>query len=183
MFRLTPVILLLVPCLLVGCHGKGGIGKGPYGQRGPEYDRPFPLGAVTDSFWETQQTNAEAADFIFFDHEFEGNTAKLTPGAKKKLMSVALRMEHVPFPITIEESMHNSRPQLDILRRRTVIEQLGKLGVEDIEERVVIAPAFPPGITAIEGEQAYYSTLGGGFGGGSGGRGGYGGAGGSGGTR
>ena len=37
---------------------------------GPEVDRPFPLGQVTDSFWETQQTNAEAADFVFYDHEF-----------------------------------------------------------------------------------------------------------------
>jgi hypothetical protein len=165
MFRLTPVILLLVPCVLVGCQGKGGIGRGPYGQQGPAYDRPYPLGVVTDDFWETQQTNAEAADFIFFDHEFEGNTAKLTPGAKKKLMSVALRMDHVPFPITIEESQHNARPHLDLLRRRTVIEQLGKLGVEDIEKRVVIAPAFAEGIAAIEGEQAYYSTLGGGGGG------------------
>ena len=43
---------------------------------GPAYDRPFPLGQVTDAHWETQQTNAEASDFIFYDHEFVGNTAQ-----------------------------------------------------------------------------------------------------------
>ena len=60
-------------------------------RRGPGYDRPFPVGQVTDAFWETQQTNAEAADFIFYDHEFKGNTAELGPGAKRHLEQVALR--------------------------------------------------------------------------------------------
>ena len=40
----------------------------------PSFDRPFPLGQVTDSIWETQQTNAEASDFVFYDHEFTGDT-------------------------------------------------------------------------------------------------------------
>jgi hypothetical protein len=157
---------------------KDGRGRGRNGRNGPSFDRPFPLGEVTDAFWETQQTNAEAADFIFYDHEFEGNTARLAPAAKKHLMAVALRFEHVPFPIVIEESPHNRTPELDEARRRMIIEQLGRLGIDRAEERVVISNAFAEGITAIEGERAYYSTLGGTFGdgGGFGRRGGYGGS-------
>jgi len=157
-----PILVLAV--LATGCHSAPHI-------KGPGRDRPFPLGQTSDSFWETQQTNAEAADMIFYDHEFEGQTQNLAPGAKKKLMAVALRMEHVPFPVVVEESPHKSNPQLDAQRHQTVVEQLSRLGVRDAEKRVVIAPVFAEGFTAVEGEQAYYTVTsdlsfgnGGGFG-------------------
>lgn len=127
--------------------------------RSPAGDRPFPLGAVSDAHWETQQTNAEAAKFIFHDHEFVGETAELGPSAKKHLMSVALRIEHVPFPIVIEETQYNRNPELDQKRRKMVVEQLGRLGVENAEERVVVSPTFAEGFSGTEGEGAYYSTL------------------------
>jgi len=159
-------------CVLNKCGGGLG-GAGQLGGRrgagnGPGYDRPFPLGQVTDAFWETQQTNAEAADFIFYDHEFAGNTAELAPGGKDHLMQVALRLEHVPFPVVVERSPHNARPQLDHIRRVTIVEQLTRLGSDDVEDRVIIAPAFAEGFTAIEGEQAYRQTIGNSFGGGAG---------------
>ena len=166
--------LITACCLLAltatsGCFGKAGL-------NGPPVDRPFPVGQVTDAFWETQQTNAEAADFVFYDHEFVGQTAELAPGAKKKLMSVALRLEHVPFPITIEESLHNEKPALDEARRRMIVEQLARIGIPEAERRVIIASALAEGITAIEGEANYYRVIsgnlyegGGGYGGGFGG--------------
>jgi hypothetical protein len=176
--------LLLVPGLLAGCHhwsrrcdecGPGG-GHGRHANL-PPVDPPFPVGQVTDAFWETQQTNAEAADFIFYDHEFRGNTAELAPGAKKHLEQVALRLEHVPFPVVVEQSPHDKQPEVDQARRRTIIEQLARLGVTSVEERVVVANAFPEGLTAQEAEASYYGgVLTGGFGGGTGRRfGGYGG--------
>lgn len=155
MYRNFSILFLLLATASLGCHGN----TGHRGRLGPVHDRPLAVGAATDAFWATQQTNAEAADFIFFDHEFEGNTAMLTSGAKKKLMSVALRLEHVPFPIVIEESLHDRRPQLDVARLRTVVEQLARLGVEDAERRVIIAPAFAEGVSAVEGEAAYQRVL------------------------
>ena len=124
------------------------------------HDRPFPFGAVSDAFWETQQTNAEAADFTFFDHEFKGRTAELAPGAKSHLESVALRLEHVPFPVVIEQSAHNRRPALDAARRQAVVEHLVRMGIPDAEDRVVVAPAFAEGFSGVEGERAYYSIFG-----------------------
>jgi len=116
-----------------GHHGGGdacgnGRGNGRNNQVAP-YDRPFPLGAVNDTFWETQQTNAEAADFIFHDHEFRGETAQLAPAAKQHLEQVAMRWEHVPFPVLIEMSEYNAKPQLDRARRQAIIEQLSRLGI------------------------------------------------------
>jgi hypothetical protein len=150
---------------------------------GPPMDRPFPLGQVTDSFWETQETNAEAADFIFYEHEFRYDTqrhvetAELAPGAKRHLEQVALRLEHVPFPIVIEASEHEAHPDLSRARRQTIVEQLNRMGIVNADERVVVAPRFAEGRTAIEAERTYYNILFSGFQGGAGRRfGGYGGA-------
>jgi hypothetical protein len=126
---------------------------------GPAYDRPFPLGQVSDSFWETQQTNAEASDFVFYDHEFKGETSQLTAGGQKHLLQVALRLNHVPFPIAVEQSPPNRKPELDEQRRQTIVDELTRLGVKMADGRVVVAPALAKGITAMEGEAAYYRTL------------------------
>ena len=81
-----PVVLA---CLVaVGCHSQP---RAPKEQTlGPPYDRPFPLGQVTDAHWETQQTNAEAADFIFYDHEFEGRNSRMD-GLQAAILSTKLR--------------------------------------------------------------------------------------------
>jgi len=171
-YRFLPVVCCLG--LLAGCQSSC-----PKVAKGPGYDRPFPLGQVTDAHWETQQANAEAADFIFYDHEFEGATPRLTPAGKKHLMQVALRLDHVPFPVVVEESPDRRAPDVDAMRRKALLASLSELGVEGVEDRVVVAPAFPEGLTASEGEAAYYSSFGSdyGYGGGAGrafsGRGGY----------
>jgi hypothetical protein len=121
------------------------------------------VGQVTDSFWETQETNAEAAKFTFYQHEFVGETAHLNPAGKKKLLQVALRIPHVPFPIVVEQSENNRYPDKDEKRRRAIVEYLTRLGVPMSSNRVVVAPAFVPGLSAIEGEQAYRAHFFGGF--------------------
>ena len=165
-------ILAFAGCAADDCCGPnlgGRFGTARNAQTGPPHDRPFPLGQNNDAFWETQQTNAEAADFIFYDHEFTGETAILAPGAKRHLEEVALRLPHVPFPVVIEQSMFNAKQDLDQARRQTIVMQLARLGVVNAEERVVIANAFAEGFTALEGERNYYRGItGGGFGGGGG---------------
>ncbi|MBN1912722.1 MAG: hypothetical protein JW818_23570 [Pirellulales bacterium] len=155
--KLVPFLLLVLVCVVqVGCQTP----CVPHEQRlGPPYDRPFPLGQVTDSFWETQQSNAEASDFVFYDHEFEGKTAKLTPAGRSHLQQVAVRLAHVPYPIIVEQTPGNADPRLDGQRRQTVVDQLTALGLQAAEPRVVVAPMLAEGITAIEGESGYYSTL------------------------
>ena len=112
-----------------------------------------------------------------YDHEFAGNTAQLAPGAKRHLEQVALRLEHVPFPVVIEQSPHNARRQLDETRRQTIVEALARMGHPNVESRVVIADAFPEGYNATEAQDAYSSLIGDEFNGGAGRR--FGGRGGS----
>ncbi len=157
--------------LFGGCHGAV-----HEAARGPAYDRPFPLGQVTDAHWETMQTNAEAGDFIFYDHEFVGQTAELTPLGRKHLLSVAVRMKHVPFPVVVEELPNEQNPALDQARRETLVNLLAELGHtrEEIDPRVIVAPSFTAGLTAVEGEAAYYRTLNDTYGTGAGSGGGFG---------
>lgn len=121
--------------------------------------RPFPLGAVSDAFWETQQTNAEAGDFIFFQHEFRGQTAELAPGTNRHLESVALRLEQVPFPVVVEQSNFGRDSELDQKRREVVVGHLTRMAGLDMESRVIVAPSFMKGLSGIEGAQAYYSMF------------------------
>lgn len=126
---------------------------------GPAHDRPFPLGATSDALWETQQTNAEAADFIFYDHEFVGESAELAPAAKQHLEQIALRLEHVPFPIVIEQTDSEANRRLDLARRKAIVGHLARMGLPNAGPRVVVAPAFPEGITAIEAQNSYRSII------------------------
>jgi len=183
---MKPALLttLSLACLLAaGCawghkQSHKTYGGPPYG---PPHDRPFPVGQVTDSHWETQQTNAEAADFIFYDHEFRYDTehhvdtAQLSPRAKKHLEEVALRLEHVPFPVVIEElprdhdaAKNHQKGLLEQARRQTIVENLNKMGITNADERVVISNAFPEGFTGVEGERSYFGIINGAFGGGAG---------------
>ncbi len=122
----------------------------------PPYDRPFPLGQVSDAFNETQQTNAEAADFILYDYEFVGDTATLNPKGRDHMIQIARRLPHVPFPVVVEmtEKTNNVEENqrlatIDETRRANVVMWLQKFYAEDpsmnpqmIAGRVVVAPDF-----------------------------------------
>ena len=55
-------------------------------------------------------TNAQASSFIFYDHEFIGDTTKLNVLGQKHLVQVAIRLRHVPFPVVIEETPNHKNP-------------------------------------------------------------------------
>ena len=80
-------------------------------------------------------------------------------GGKKHLLQVALRLEHVPFPIVVEESPKNRNRRLELQRRQAIVDHLTRLGLDLVDSRVVVAPAISEGITAIEGEANYYQVI------------------------
>jgi uncharacterized membrane protein YgcG len=125
---------------------------------GAPYDRPFPLGQVTDAHWDTQMTNAQASSFVFYDHEFIGDTAKLNVLGQSHLVQVALRLRHVPFPVVIEETPNQKNVKLDTERRQVILERLAELGLHDLECRVVIAPAIAEGLQGREAERVYQGS-------------------------
>ncbi|MCA9000105.1 MAG: hypothetical protein KDA80_24115 [Planctomycetaceae bacterium] len=151
--------------------------------------RPTPLGTISDDVWRKQESNAEASDFVVYEHEWVGNSTELNHAGMDHVKQIAARAANVPFPIIIEQSSMSVKPgtkygfpihndeHLDLARREYVVEALTTLGVLDASERVVIAPALTPGFRGFEAERAFNTGFnsrgsGGGFGGGFGGGGG-----------
>lgn len=139
---------------------------------------PAPLGAISDGIWQEQETHAEASDFVIHEHEFAGNSARLNPAGEQHVLQIAVRLrdEQAPFPVLVEPSsmsvreadqygypIHND-PELDLSRRALIVHSLTELGVQNADERVVVAPALTPGYQQFEAERAYQRGFGG-FGG------------------
>lgn len=143
--------------------------------------RPLPQGTISDDVWRKQEANAEASDFVVYEHEWVGNNAELNHAGKDHVKQIAARAGKVPFPILIQPSSMSIKPgtkygypvhndeQLDLRRREYIVETLTRMGVADASERVVIAPALTPGFQDFEAERAYSTGFSGGYGGGLGG--------------
>jgi hypothetical protein len=160
---------------------------------------PAPLGTISDSLWNNMESNAEASDFVIYEHEFVYRKTRLNDAGQDHLMQIANRIQNgQDFPVIIERGRTAEREnteykypvhldqELDNKRRAVVVRSLQGLGIENADERVVVAPALVPGAKASEASAAYqqgisnygYGGFGGGFGGFGGGFGGFGGFGG-----
>ena len=64
-----------------------------------------------------------------------------------------------PSPWSSSRASTTRTAKLDAARRHGGRGRLARLGLCKIDQRVVVAPAIAEGITAIEGEAAYYSTI------------------------
>lgn len=174
---------------LIGCASSD---KGP---KLPIADiHPTPLGTVSDPIWQQQEENAEASDFVIYEHEWVHNSSRLNPAGMEHVKQIAHRAAATPFPVLVERSSMsvdpstqykfpvNGHEELDLERRNLVTQALLEMGVADAESRVVVSPALTPGFQEFEGERAYNRGMsddsGGGFGFGGFGAGGMGGVGG-----
>ncbi len=161
---------------------------------GDHYYRPPPappLGALSDPVWQDQEANAEPAELMVYQHEFEPNTEWLNLAGEDHLKEIAAGLQSVEdLFVIVERSMASPppgdaeypypvypNPELDMRRREIVVRCLAAMGIADADQRVVVAPAFAQGITGNEAEASYQRGLGGaGFGApGLGGAGGFGG--------
>lgn len=176
--------LLALAGMAGGCAGRGMAQK------------PMPIGYSMDPHFRQQEANAEASDFVLYEHEFQGNSARLNDAGEDHLKQIAARVEKTPFPIVIaqsritprEDTVHkypiHANEELDLRRREVIVQALGAMGVIDAEKRVVVGRALTFPYTDQEAERAYVFGImgwrmgGGGFGGGGGGFGGGGGGGG-----
>jgi hypothetical protein len=152
---------------------------------------PKPLGTISDEVWRQQESNAEASDFVVYEHEWAGNSTQMNDDGIAHVKQIAARAGEVPFPIIVQRSsmsvrqgtkygfpVHNDE-ELDHQRREFLVSALSQMGVQDAEQRVVIAPALTPGFQSYEAERAYgqgfnqsvfgLGGIGGGVGGGIGG--------------
>lgn len=180
------VTLLALAGMAGGCGTNRGMARAP-----------MPMGYANDPIYRQQEANAEASDFVVYEHEFQGNSARLNDAGEDHVKQIAARVEKTPFPVIIAQSKITPRPEtvhkypvhhneeLDLRRREVIVQALGSMGVQDAEKRVVVGRALTFPYTDAEGERAYsQGILGwgiGGMGGMGGGGGGFGGGGGGGG--
>jgi len=144
----------------------------------------LPLGSTVRAHYQVMETNAEATDFIFHQHDFVGETAELTSDGKDKLMEIHARMNAQPFPVLVERTTNNADPELDALRRNLIAQILTDFGHYDAQQRTVVSTPYGPGYNSNQAEQMYSRHVlsgnrngnnfgsgqgNGGFGGGSGG--------------
>jgi uncharacterized membrane protein YgcG len=118
----------------------------------------LPLGSTVRAHYHTMQTNAEAADFILHDHDFVGATAELTPAGRDRILEISARARSAPFPVIVERCCNNANPELDSHRRTIVAQILHDNGLPEAHQRVIVAPAYGKGITAMEGEMDFYQN-------------------------
>ncbi len=137
---------------------------------------PNPQGTISDPVWQQQEANAEASDFVIYQHEWTSEGVILNRAGMDHLKKIAARSAEVPFPILIERSNMavdpnseygfpvNSNHDLDMARRAAVVEALASMGMPSAEERVYVSTALAPGFEANEAEGAYRQGFsGGGF--------------------
>jgi len=151
--------------------------------------QPKPLGTFVDPAFQDMEANAEASDFVIYQHEWNGETTSMNDRGLEHLKRIYERAPQTPFPILIEPSNmavdENTRHEypvngnhaLDMQRRDAIVKALTGMGFGEAEQRVYVAPALTPGYQGFEAERAYnrgfsnFNTTGLGFGGGFGGAG------------
>ncbi len=138
-----------------------------------QHPTPAPLGTISDPVWQTQEANAERSDFVVYQHEFQRNAEWLNTAGEDHVKQIAARLlSGQDAQVVVERSMTTARadtkhkypihpnPELDMRRREIISRSLVAMGVEDAEDRVVVAPALTPGATASEAEAAYRGGFG-----------------------
>lgn len=166
MTRLNPLrctAAAALAALLVGCAADGSCDVPPSPLP------PSPLGYASDPIWQLQERNGESSDFVIYDHEFVGETIRLNKAGEDHVKQIAARLRYgAPFPVIVEQAFNSARPgatehrypvynnpQLDLQRRELVARALSAMGVENAQDRVVVAPALADGLTDVEAERAY----------------------------
>ena len=160
--------------------------------RAPKYYEPPPPvrthGAINDDIWQRMEEHAEASEFVIPYSEFRKDDVRLNTKGEEHLKQIAVRLKcGQDFPVVVERSIMKVRentqfrfpihpdPELDLKRRDVIVHLLGAMGVNDAEQRVVVADDYVENFTGSEAQQAYQSSGRGGFGaGGFGGLGGFG---------
>jgi hypothetical protein len=152
---LGTALLALAGLVACGCQLFPGRAAHP-GQLGTSFPgAPGILGALVDPPLETQELNAEASDFVVYDHEFIGDGVRLNDDGEDHLKQIAARVRNgSSFAVIVERSFSSPdpddsyqfpihpNPELDLRRRLVVVRALQAMSVPDAEDRVVVGPAL-----------------------------------------
>jgi hypothetical protein len=159
LFEILAVATILTALVTTGC-----------GRWKCFYEQPSvsPLGSQSDEVWKNQEANAEVSDFVVYQHEFQRDSEKLNTDGEDHVKQIADRLlRGQDAPVVVERSNTSVRedtvygypvhvnPELDMRRREIIVRSLTAMGISDADQRVVVAPAYVPGLRGPEAEAAY----------------------------
>jgi hypothetical protein len=100
---------------------------------------------------------------------------RLTPDGQDHVRRIAVtlltRADATPSPVIVERSRSTKKwetqhqypvhfnDELDVLRRDVVVAALESFGVANASELVIVAPAYPTGLGAVEAAAAYRNSV------------------------
>jgi hypothetical protein len=148
---------------------------------------PQPNGTYACQWQNAQIDRAQAGKFVIQKYEWYKGGETLGPDGKRHVATIAKQLPHVPYPVVVATS---DDEDVDNTRREFIVQRLSEAGVEDAEERVVLAVPEGEGLYGLEAQRfgtarqmgimGFGNSMGGGGmmgGGGFGGAGGFGGGG------
>ena len=75
---------------------------------------PAPVGTLTTPIWRIQEANAEASDFVIYQHEFEVDGVRLNYAGEDHVKQIAARLQDgLRFPVVIERTTYARRLRPD----------------------------------------------------------------------
>lgn len=150
---------------------------------------PSKNGAATEGLFRRMEENAEAADFVLYEHDFQDlQSVRLNDAGKDHLKQIVARLQAgAPFPVIIERSKYSTdprlgptdpdqgifnyevhpNPELDNRRREGIAKVLAAMGVPHADHRVVVGHQLSPAQTgqqAVQGYQQFVAPRSPGFG-------------------
>lgn len=122
---------------LSGCHAccDGIMGRDPCATI-PPGAIPSPVGTYACQWQTAQIAKADLDKFVIHQNEWYMGGDTLGPDGKRHMTKIADRLPHVPCPVIIATS---DNEELDNTRREFVVKKLADAGVDDAENRVVLA--------------------------------------------
>ena len=136
------------------------------------YQHEFEINLQQDL--ELTETDAAESSFAY-EPEYRIRGHRLTPDGESHVRQIAYMITNYPkdvLPYVVIEQSNTSKrwdtkhrypvhanDELDEIRRRVVVESLYAFGVENADELVVVAPAYPSGLNASEAAAAYQNSV------------------------
>jgi hypothetical protein len=117
---------------------------------------PEPNGTFVHKMEEIQVAKAQASNFVFFLDEWYKGGAVLGPYGTYHLHHIVPKLPDVPYPVVIQPSPD---PALNESRREYIVAALGKCGVAEPEQRVIVAYPDAEGLYGDEAPRIYCELL------------------------
>jgi hypothetical protein len=106
---------------------------------------PPPTGNYTRQLLQAQANKAEADDFVIYRYEWFRDGPRLGPFGTYHLGEIAKRLPDAPFPVVLEP---HPDPELNEVRRGTVVAYLIGKGIPDAQNRVLCGKSEAEGLYA-----------------------------------